>query len=67
MATWEYHVLKFEPTGMVFRGGKIPDEWLSEELNKLGAEGWELVSTFTSAIAQGATNEVAVILKRPIA
>src|ERR1043166_6222176 len=36
---WEYHVLKFEPTGMVFRGGKIPDEWLKEELNKASCRG----------------------------
>lgn len=65
MPAWEYRVFKFSTSGVVFRGGKIPEECLATELNKLGRQGWELVSTFTSAIGSGATNEVAAILKRP--
>lgn len=65
MTTWTYHVFKFSPTGTFLRGGKIDDEWLVKELNALGKEGWELVSVFTSAIGQGATNEVAVVMKKP--
>jgi len=64
MARWEYRVFKFSPSGTFVRGGRIPDEWLATELNKLGQEGWELVGTCTSAIELGATNEVAAILKR---
>ena len=63
---WTYHVFKFSPTGAFFRGGKIDDDWLAKELNALGAEGWEIASVFTSAIGQGSTNEVAVILKKPV-
>ena len=65
MSPWEYRVFKFSTTGVIFRGGKIPDDWLAAELNKLGRQGWELVSIFTSTIGAGATNEVAAILKRP--
>jgi hypothetical protein len=63
---WSYHVFKFSPTGSIFRGGKIDDNWLAQELNALGDEGWELAGVFTSAIGQGATNEVAVVMKRPV-
>jgi Domain of unknown function (DUF4177) len=66
LTRWEYRVFKFSTSGAIFRGGKIPDEWLATELNKLGQQGWELVGTFTSAIGSGATNEVAVILKRQL-
>lgn len=62
---WAYHIIKFSPSGVVFRGGNIDVAALSGELNQLGAGGWEVVGVFTSAIAQGATNEVAIILKRP--
>lgn len=66
MQKWVYHVFKFSPTGMLFRGGKINDEWLGKELNALGAEGWEMAGVITSAIGQGATNEVAIMMKRPV-
>jgi hypothetical protein len=33
-------------------------------LNALGKEGWEMAGIFTSAIGQGATNEVAIIMKK---
>jgi hypothetical protein len=63
---WTYHVFKFSPSGMVFKGGKIDDAWLTKELNALGKEGWEVSGVFTSAIMNGATNEVAVVMKRPL-
>lgn len=66
MTKWTYHVFKFSPTGAFFRGGKIDADWLAKELNALGVEGWEMVGAFTSAIGQGATNEVAIIMKRPL-
>jgi uncharacterized protein DUF4177 len=67
MTKWEYRILKFSPSGAFFRGGKIPDEWLAEQLNSFGADGWEAVSTFTSAVSYGATQDVAILLKRPTA
>jgi hypothetical protein len=63
---WTYHVFKFSPSGALFRGGKINDEWLVKELNALGTEGWEVAGVFSSAIGQGATNEVAVMMKKPV-
>jgi Domain of unknown function (DUF4177) len=65
LTKWTYHVFKFFPTGAFFRGGQINDEWLAKELNALGEEGWEIASVFTSAIGQGATNEVAIFMKKP--
>ena len=62
---WSYHVVKFSPTGVIFRGGNIDIAALAGELNQMGAAGWEVVGVITSAIAQGATNEVGIILKRP--
>ncbi|MBA3404282.1 MAG: DUF4177 domain-containing protein [Gemmatimonadaceae bacterium] len=56
---WEYRVFKLSPTGIVFRGGKIDTGWLEKELNAFGFEGWEVVGVFSSAIGNGATNEVA--------
>lgn len=65
MIKWTYHVFKFAPTGSLLRGGNIDTDWLGRELNALGGEGWELVNVFASAIGHGATNEVAVVMKKP--
>jgi len=63
---WAYHVLKFSPSGALFRGGKIDDVWLAKELNVLGGDRRVVTGIFSSAIGNGATNEVAVVLKRPL-
>ncbi|GAA0578159.1 DUF4177 domain-containing protein [Kribbella sandramycini] len=57
MATqWEYKTLRLQ---IGFKGFKY--EELEAELNTLGRQGWEAVST----LAPGAAVEVAVLLKRP--
>lgn len=63
---YEYVVLMVAAdTGWFTLGGKVDGEKLSGELNRLGREGWELVSTFDTNMAQGATRDVVMILKRP--
>lgn len=65
---WEYKVYAHkQPSGMVFRGaGDIPAAEMASEMNELGADGWEAVCAFPVAIAQGATNMIGVLLKRPL-
>jgi Domain of unknown function (DUF4177) len=63
---WEYKIYSYkQPSGMLFRGaGDIPVDEIVGALNRLGADGWEAVSAFPIAIAQGATNMVGILLKR---
>jgi hypothetical protein len=65
---WEYRMYAHkQPSGVFFRGaGDIPIDEMADALNKLGSEGWETVSVFPVAMAQGATNLVGVLLKRPL-
>lgn len=59
---FEYKILKFNTTGLF--GGKVNLEEIEVELNKLGAEGWELISTVASNEAYGTTKEIVYIFKR---
>lgn len=61
---WEYTTLILGTTG--FLGGKVDGEKLTQRLNELGAEGWELASTFDTNQSQGQTRDVVAILKRPL-
>jgi len=62
MEQWEYKTLKFMTGG--FFGGKVDEEELELELNRYGADGWELVSTFDTSQSQGASREIIVVFKR---
>jgi len=66
---WEYTIYSHkQPSGMLFRGaGDIPVGEIATELNRLGADGWEAVGVFPVAMAQGATNMIGILLKRPAA
>ncbi|HEX5869575.1 MAG TPA: DUF4177 domain-containing protein [Longimicrobium sp.] len=63
MAKWEYQTFKIEPGGWL--GGKVDTADLRDQLNRLGQDGWELVSAFDTAAGQGVSREVVIILKRP--
>jgi len=65
---WEYYIYKYnQPSGMVFRGaGDVPED-VQNQLNALGQEGWEVTTAYPVAMAQGSTNQVVIILKRPSA
>ena len=64
MDKFEYKTLFTEATGIF--GGKVDQYALQNELNELGTQGWELVSTFTTAQTNGSTRWVISILKRRI-
>ncbi|AOS63951.1 DUF4177 domain-containing protein [Actinoalloteichus hymeniacidonis] len=61
MATnWEHRVLTY------------PSKWkgfdlhqIEEDLNELGRQGWETVSTIAPNIGPGQTVEISIIVKRP--
>jgi hypothetical protein len=56
---WTYQVLEMMPT---FFRGRVSAERLHDELNRLGAQGWELVSVARTGVR--ATGVVQLYLKR---
>ena len=62
---WEYITVMFAATDW-WLGGKLDGEKFNERLNRLGGEGWELVSVFDTNYTQGATRDVVAVLKRPM-
>ena len=66
---WQYRTVAFSiPRGFFpFKaGGQVDDEEITRTLNRLGSEGWELVSAFDTSYEGGSTNTVVCILKRPV-
>ena len=61
MKQWEYKTIKMQFEG--FRKDRLDIEELDYELNKLGQEGWELVSLFTNQV-NGFTQSAIGVLKR---
>lgn len=64
MPRWEYMTLQVAATGLL--GGDVDANALTERLNALGADGWELASAFDTNMSQGRTRDVLLILKRPL-
>ncbi|WP_352419054.1 DUF4177 domain-containing protein [Proteiniborus sp.] len=62
MDRWEHKTIKIKLKG--FSGGILETEDFDYELNKLGEQGWELVSCFTSNAAQGYSREAIAVFKR---
>ncbi|MEM9418508.1 MAG: DUF4177 domain-containing protein [Planctomycetota bacterium] len=62
---WEYITLKYKATG--FMGGKVDEDDISRLLNLHGRDGWELVSTMDTNMADGQTRYLLFYLKRPLA
>ena len=60
---WEYMTLMPPATGFIL-GGKIDGQKLTDRLNQLGGEGWELVSVFDTNMIEGKTRDVIAVLKR---
>ena len=57
---WTYQILEMMPT---FFRGRVPAAQMQDELNRLGAQGWELVSVARTGVR--ATGVVQLYLKRP--
>jgi Domain of unknown function (DUF4177) len=65
---WDYHIYSYrQPSGVLFRGAGDTPEEVDRDIKKLGKEGWELSAAYPVAMAQGATNSIVIIFKRPIA
>ena len=60
---WEYMILDVT-VATLFAGPVLKGDALTERLNQLGTEGWELVSTSTLQGVRGSRTLVG-ILKRP--
>lgn len=57
--TWEYHIINVRSEGYRLDPNAV------KELNRLGAEGWELVSVTSVNFKTGATDNIAMVFKRP--
>jgi hypothetical protein len=64
MKSFEYKVMEVEARG--FWNNKVKASDIEKMLNQLGADGWELVSTFDQNWYQGGTKNAVLILKRPV-
>ncbi|QJD76978.1 DUF4177 domain-containing protein [Spirosoma rhododendri] len=64
MKRFEYRVLDVSATG--FWGGKVDAQELTNKLNELGREGWELTSSVDLNMTQGASVSVLIMLKREL-
>ncbi len=62
MERWEYSTIKVLTKG--FSGGILEIQSFDTELNKMGSEGWELVSCFDTNQSYGQTREVIAVFKR---
>ena len=58
---WEYTTLLWKA-----RRGKLDVQALTENLNRYGEDGWELVSASETSMDGGATRDVLLVFKRPV-
>jgi len=59
MTAWEYKVINIRSENYRL------DPNCAEKLNRLGADGWELVSIASVNFKSGATDNIAMVFKRP--
>lgn len=64
MDKFEYYTYTYEGEG--FFGGKMNADTFQAELNRLGSEGWELVSCVPTSKSEGYTHNLIFIFKRKI-
>lgn len=62
MEKWEYKTIKVELKG--FLGGILKTEDFDYELNRLGEQGWELISCFSTNAAEGYSRDAIAVFKR---
>jgi hypothetical protein len=66
MKRWEYMTVKLDTKGWLM-GGVLDTNQFDTLLNRLGRDGWELVSAFDTNQAYGASREAIAVFKRPLA
>jgi hypothetical protein len=59
-AQWEYKVIRYK-----LRLKGFDYDQLERDLNELGRDGWDAISTIAPSYGQGQAIEIAVILKKP--
>ncbi len=59
MAQWEYKIINIRSENYRL------DPAAAHELNRLGDDGWELVSITSVNFKTGATDNIAMVFKRP--
>ncbi|MEY8353418.1 DUF4177 domain-containing protein [Lachnospiraceae bacterium 54-53] len=64
MEKFEYKTLFTDAKGVW--GGKVNQNTFQNELNQLGSQGWELVSTVAAAQSYGSTRWIISTFKRRI-
>lgn len=60
MTRWEYKVINIRSENYRLDPNSV------RELNALGEEGWELVSITSVNFKTGATDNIAMVFKRPV-
>jgi len=65
---WEYQNVSFnfDAEAFISRGGLFNSQRFNLELNRLGWDGWELVSVFDTNDIQGSSRFVVAVFKRPL-
>ncbi len=64
MVKYEYKTLYTDAKG--FLGGKVDRSSFQQDLNELGKEGWELVSSVSANQSYGSTRWIISVFKRKI-
>jgi hypothetical protein len=65
MQKFEYQLQKYDASG--FLGGKVDLDQMDIEFNRLGRDGWELVSIFDTNAGHGESRWIVATFKRPTA
>ena len=63
MQKWEYQTIKLNTKGIF--GGILDTMTFDGMLNRLGNDGWELVSAFDTNEVYGSSREAIAVFKRP--
>ena len=61
----DFKVIKLDAAGFWISQGQVDEAALEAEMNRLGSEGWELVSAFDTNRGGGETRDVIAVFKRP--
>lgn len=62
MERYEYKTLMYDTKG--FWGGLVDENQFQNELNTLGYDGWELVSSISTTQSYGSSKSIVCIFKR---
>lgn len=63
MTRYEYTILEV-PVKRWFLGGKVDTQALTDKLNELGRQGWQVTTMTDTNMAQGASRSLFVILQK---